>query len=161
MPIDADKKVTEKQVTNEQPTKDHDQNNKVLPEDMDKPASDAFRSVDTICLHQNGSAVIQQSTNKESIEKSDLINLIITENRLQNTEMRMSMMKMNERLDQLLAKREEPTSPGPDLKRTMNKMFKQLKSEINPDQTYTGQEVIDIFAACVKSSTEWLLQTNK
>ena len=33
---------------------------------------------------------------------AELMNLIITENRLQNTELRLAMMKMNEKVDKLV-----------------------------------------------------------
>ena len=39
-------------------------------------------------------------------------------------------------------------------KKAMNKMFKQLKSEIDPNETYTGQEVVKLVASCVKNSIE-------
>ena len=43
------------------------------------------------------------STNTTSLDfNSDLMNMIITENRLQNTELRMAMMKMSEKVDKLL-----------------------------------------------------------
>ena len=48
-----------------------------------------------------------------------------------------------------------------NVKKVMNKMFKQLKSEIEPTKTYSGEEVIQIVAVCVKSTTESLLLTNK
>ena len=75
------------------------------------------------------------------------------------------MMKMNEKMDQILALSDPPPpkETKPDFRRVMNRTFKQLKSEVNPEQSYTGQEVIDIFAACIKSSTESMIQssTNK
>ena len=42
------------------------------------------------------------STNTSLDFNSDLMNMIITENRLQNTELRMAMMKMSEKVDKLL-----------------------------------------------------------
>ena len=92
----------------------------------------------------------------KKVENPDLVNLIITENRLQNTEMRMSMMKMNEKLD-LLLKNPKKSDSSAQIKKIMNKMFKQIKSEIDPSQNYTGQEVIELVAEKIKSSTESLL----
>merc|ERR1712194_141649 len=44
-------------------------------------------------------------TNNSSVGfNPDLMNLIITENRLQNTELRMAMMKMSDKVDKLLEK---------------------------------------------------------
>ena len=90
--------------------------------------------------------------------------MIITENRLQNTELRMTVMKMNDKLDSLLmmeqrSKNSNPIPAARDLddehiKKAMNKMFKQLKSVIDPNETYTGQEVVKLVATCVKSSME-------
>ena len=48
-----------------------------------------------------------------------------------------------------------------NVKKVMNKMFKQLKSEIDPTNTYSGDEVIQLVAVCIKSSTESLLQATK
>ena len=48
-----------------------------------------------------------------------------------------------------------------NVKKAMNKMFKQLKSEIDPTNTYSGEEVIQLVAVCIKSSTESLLLATK
>ena len=85
-------------------------------------------------------------------------------------------MKMNDKVDKLLEKNQSSEnqnqnpnsiskSPNADLeqnvKKVMNKMFKQLKSEIDPSKTYSGDEVLQLVAVCVKSTTESLLQTSK
>ena len=101
----------------------------------------------------------------EKSTSGDLLNMIITENRLQNTELRMTVMKMNDKLDSLLMmeQRSKNSNPIPTaarnlddehIKKAMNKMFKQLKSVIDPNETYTGQEVVKLVATCVKSSME-------
>ena len=92
----------------------------------------------------------------------DLINMIITENRLQNTELRLSVMKMNDKLDSLISEQQRHSLSAAsnnsnneeNIKKAMNKMFKQLKSEIDPNETYTGQEVVKLVATCVKNSIE-------
>ena len=91
----------------------------------------------------------------------DVINMIITENRLQNTELRLSVMKMNDKLDSLLSEQQRQnlsasnnSNNEENIKKAMNKMFKQLKSEIDPNETYTGQEVVKLVASCVKNSIE-------
>ena len=115
---------------------------------------------------------IAQSNSASNVSfNSDLMNLIITENRLQNTELRMAMMKMNEKVDKLLENQGENQnskhqqkleySLEQNVKKVMNKLFKQLKSEIDPTKTYSGDEVIQLVAVCVKSSTESLLLTTK
>ena len=95
-------------------------------------------------------------------------------------ELRMAMMKMSDKVDKLLEKNqnqnqnqsqnqnssENNKTSKQDLeqnvKKVMNKMFKQLKSEIDPTKTYSGDEVLQLVAVCVKSTTESLLmQTNK
>ena len=85
-------------------------------------------------------------------------------------------MKMSDKVDKLLEKNqsqnqnqnssENNKTSKKDLeqnvKKVMNKMFKQLKSEIDPTKTYSGDEVLQLVAVCVKSTTESLLQqTNK
>ena len=93
----------------------------------------------------------------------DVINMIITENRLQNTELRLSVMKMNDKLDSLLLEQQRNiislsasnnSNNEENIKKAMNKMFKQLKSVIDPNETYTGQEVVKLVATCVKNSIE-------
>ena len=89
-------------------------------------------------------------------------------------ELRMAMMKMSDKVDKLLEKNQsqnqnssENNNPSKqdleqNVKKVMNKMFKQLKSEIDPTKTYSGDEVLQLVAVCVKSTTESLLQqTNK
>ena len=86
-------------------------------------------------------------------------------------------MKMSDKVDKLLEKNQSsenqtqnPSSKNKpskqdleqNVKKVMNKMFKQLKSEIDPTKTYSGDEVLELVAVCVKSTTESLLmQTNK
>lgn len=91
---------------------------------------------------------------------SDLVSLIIAENRLQNTEMRMALTKLNEKLDKLTL----PSSSidvDAQIKKVMNKMFRQLRSQINVEQTYQGHEVLQIVANCLKSSSEYILRNTK
>ena len=106
-------------------------------------------------------------------EKLDLVNMIITENRLQNTELRMSMMKISEKMDSLLLEyeRKNPTSHANlqdssskdsapaevNVKKAMNRLYKVLKNRIEPTKTYNGEEVLDILVESIKSSTESVL----
>ena len=96
-------------------------------------------------------------------KNGDLLNMIMTENRLQNTELRLTVMKMNEKLDSILDEQRKSSSTKDQqnsnsndevVKRAMNRMFKQLKSVIEPNETYSGQEVIKLVANCVKNSIE-------
>jgi hypothetical protein len=116
----------------------------------------------------------------------DLVSMIITENRLQNTELRMSMMKMSDKMDLILASglsKKEHSNLDLDLdnvelkkqikeqkirqdemvqvqvRKVMNKVFKQLKSRMIQDgleKSYTGQEVLDLLASNIKSTTDQL-----
>ena len=54
-------------------------------------------------IQRQNESFTTNSTNTTSLDfNSDLMNMIITENRLQNTELRMAMMKMSEKVDKLL-----------------------------------------------------------
>ena len=104
-----------------------------------------------------------QNPVSKPVLSGDVINMIITENRLQNTELRLSVMKMNDKLDSLLLEQQRNinslsasnnSNNEENIKKAMNKMFKQLKSVIDPNETYTGQEVVKLVATCVKNSIE-------
>ena len=108
-------------------------------------------------------SVEHQNPVAKPVLSGDVINMIITENRLQNTELRLSVMKMNDKLDSLLLEQQRNISSlsasnnstnEENIKKAMNKMFKQLKSVIDPNETYTGQEVVKLVATCVKNSIE-------
>ena len=130
----------------------------ILPEDKfdEKPDENVDEKID----EKSTKKFDETPSEKYSMDQT-MINMIITENRLQNTELRLSVMKMNDKLDSLLSEQQRQnlsasnnSNNEENIKKAMNKMFKQLKSEIDPNETYTGQEVVKLVATCVKNSIE-------
>ena len=140
----------------------------ILPEDKfdEKPDENVDEKIDeksTKKFDETPSEKYSMDQNPVTrpVLSGDVINMIITENRLQNTELRLSVMKMNDKLDSLLSEQQRQnlsasnnSNNEENIKKAMNKMFKQLKSEIDPNETYTGQEVVKLVASCVKNSIE-------
>ena len=140
----------------------------ILPEDKfdEKPDENVDEKIDeksTKKFDETPSEKYSMDQNPVTrpVLSGDVINMIITENRLQNTELRLSVMKMNDKLDSLLSEQQRQnlsasnnSNNEENIKKAMNKMFKQLKSEIDPNETYTGQEVVKLVATCVKNSIE-------
>ena len=140
----------------------------ILPEDKfdEKPDENVDEKIDeksTKIFDETPSEKYSMDQNPVTrpVLSGDVINMIITENRLQNTELRLSVMKMNDKLDSLLSEQQRQnlsasnnSNNEENIKKAMNKMFKQLKSEIDPNETYTGQEVVKLVASCVKNSIE-------
>ena len=140
----------------------------ILPEDKfdEKPDENVDQKIDeksTKKFDETPSEKYSMDQNPVTrpVLSGDVINMIITENRLQNTELRLSVMKMNDKLDSLLSEQQRQnlsasnnSNNEENIKKAMNKMFKQLKSEIDPNETYTGQEVVKLVASCVKNSIE-------
>ena len=141
----------------------------ILPEDKfdEKPDENVDEKIDeksTKKFDETPSEKYSMDQNPVTrpVLSGDVINMIITENRLQNTELRLSVMKMNDKLDSLISEQQRHSLSAAsnnsnneeNIKKAMNKMFKQLKSEIDPNETYTGQEVVKLVASCVKNSIE-------
>ena len=140
----------------------------ILPEDKfdEKPDENVDEKIDEKSTKKfdetpSENYSMDQNPVTRPVLSGDVINMIITENRLQNTELRLSVMKMNDKLDSLLSEQQRQnlsasnnSNNEENIKKAMNKMFKQLKSEIDPNETYTGQEVVKLVASCVKNSIE-------
>ena len=87
------------------------------------------------------------------MKMSDKVDKLLEKNQSQNQNQNQNFSENNKTSKQDLEQ---------NVKKVMNKMFKQLKSEIDPTKTYSGDEVLQLVAVCVKSTTESLLQqTNK
>ena len=92
----------------------------------------------------------------------EMLHMLMSEVRLQNTEMRLSMMKIHDKLDQMAKPTHNSISantidPDVQFKKAMNRLFKLIKSEIHSNEDYNGQDVLNIVATAIKSTTESIL----
>ena len=115
---------------------------------------------------------LKMNTTKD-FRDTDMIHMLMSEFRLQNTEMRISMLKLHDKIDQMgiaAAKTSEKSvvpavvdHPAVDhsevqIKKAMNRLYKHIKTEIRPSEEYKGQDILDLVASCIKSTTESILE---
>ena len=98
---------------------------------------------------------------------TDMIHMLMSEFRLQNTEMRISMLKLHDKIDQMGIPKPSEKSVVVDhpvdhaevqIKKAMNRLYKHIKTEIRPSEEYNGQDILDLVASCIKSTTESILE---
>ena len=173
--------VKPENITTENPTEPENitKGNTIEPENITEKIRDVSENTPQV-QHKNESRPPTENSyqmvglqSSVQMQNSDLASMILAENRLQNTEMRMSMLKLTEKVDNLLemqrkasmnrnlnghteekSKQKNIDLSDQVLKRVMNKLFKQIKSDVNLEENYAGNEVIEKVANCIKKITE-------